>query len=527
MKKIISILILIFLFSIHLVQGHLAPIVKLPLTQNDYLCTIVGSPGKNMCLFIDHHCNDTIILYNEPIFISQTYTTYPSSILIFFGSHAFRFKAIFDGSYRDPIPYIDNEDGRICFGSMSQIWNHWTKATFSPEFLVLGNYDISLTRETYRSFEIKFEKQYPVNVTVATAQYYLWYDSSTIYTYFPDDLFYNSSLLDLVFDNSHHIHIGIDDTDMMVQNPISLFSHKTIKRHNINDTIVFGRAFTKNFVIFYDAIKQTKWVRPSFDFFNYGSGRNIWIYVLGLIGNLYTLFWIGKVLMPIDPKLSLLGISMLELFIYVATPVVFYVEVFGYATQRFMGFYTETASVILYTSLIIFLMFNASMGAILSVYFWNSTRFLNIRRIFVETAAFSLIWISQLQHTDEGINNIYLLFISSIYAILRFIQMAFAYVHQKKYVFRFSVLYSILSVVLFIYFNARPIIGLYFHDDTDQVSTIILLFLTFVCIPSLYMFFYLKNSEIRHNMILIEKIIDEKKKTQTLQMQNPQSVQFP
>lgn len=497
--------LIIFLFFSSVVYGHLSPIVKLPLTKNDYLCVIVGNPGKNMCLFIDHECNETIILYDEPTFTSQTYTSYPPSVLLYLGSHAFRFNAVFDSTLRDPTPYFDNEDGRICFGIMSQVWNHWTKATFSPDFIVLGDFDLSLTRDTYRTFEIRFDKVYPTNVTVADAQYYLWYDSSTIYTYLPNNLFFNMSLLDLVFGNDHHIHVGIDDVDVSVQNPLSLFTHNTIKRHGSNDTIVFGRAFTKNFVIFYDAVSQTRWVRPAFDFFNYGLGRDIWVYTVGALCNLFILFWMGKILLKFKPDVVAQRFSILETFIYTASLVVLYVEIFGYASQRFIGFYTETSSIILYLALVIFIQFNTTVGAILAAYYWNTTRIIGIRRIPVETTVFLILWLSQIHHVDEGINNIFLLFVSSLYAVLRFMHTGFSYVSGNTQVFGFSLIYSLFAAIFFIYYNARPLIGLYFHDDKDQISTVIILFISFICVPSIYMFCQFSLSEIRRDVLRTSK----------------------
>lgn len=502
--KIVAIF-LTFCFLSTLVYGHLSPIVKLPTTKNDYLCVIVGIPGKNMCFFIDHECNETIILYEEPTFTSQTYTVYPSTVLLHLGVHAFRFGAVFDASLRDPTPYFDNEDGRICFGVMSQVWNHWTKATFSPDFIVLGNYDVSLTRDTYRTFEIQFDKVYPTNVTVADAQYYLWYDSSTIYTFLPDNLFFNMSLLDLVFGNDHHVHVGIDDVDISVQNPLSMFRHNTIRRHGTNDTIIFGRAFTKNFVIFYDAITQTRWVRPAFDFFNYGLGRDVWVYSVGVVCNLYILFWLGKVLLRANKKLSSLSFSALEMLIYVVSLVVLYVEVFGYATQRFVSFYTETSTVILYTSLIVFIQFNTLIGIILAAIYWRTSHLLGVRRIPVETTAFLLLWLTQIHHVDEGIDNVFLLFVSSLYATLRFMQLALTYINGNMQAFGLSAIYSVFSVLFFVCFNARPLIGLYFHDDVDQISTILMMFIAMVCLPAIYMVFYIMLTEFRRETLAVSK----------------------
>lgn len=501
-KKLLAFVCLcIIIIYLDTTEARLSTVVKLPVTHNDYLCLIVGSPGKNMCFFIDHQCNETVILYEEPMFTSQTYTLYPATVLLHMGTSVHRFNAVFDKSLQNPTPYIDNEDGRICFGVMSQIWNHWTKATFSPDFIVLGEYDVSLTRETYRTFEFSFDKSYPTSVTIADAHYYLWYDTSTIYTYLPDDIFFNMSLLDLVFGADHHMHVAVDDADMTVQNPLSLFKHNTLRRNDSNDTVTFGRTFTRNFVIFYSAVNQTRWVRPAFDFFNYGLGRNVWVYTVGSLCNIFILFWVGKVLLHVGEKMSSYTFSILEIFIYTATLAVLLVEVLGYATQRFVGFYTETSNVTLFVLLIVFIMVNATFGLILTVTHWRTAHEIGLRRIPVETAAFMLLWLSQIHHVDEGINNIFLLFISSIYVVMRLLHVSLAFVQSRTKVFWFAFFYAGAAVAFFIIYNATPLIGLYFHDDSEQVSMVILILISFVCIPALHIFFYLTLTDLRRSLM--------------------------
>lgn len=498
--------IVVLLFSVlYLVNADLAPVVKLDVARQDYLCVLVGSPGKNMCLFIDHNCNDTIILYQEPVYTSQTYTLYPPSVLLFLGSHAYRFNARFDGNYRNPTPYIDNMDGKICFGPMSQIWSHWTRATFSPDFVVLGAFDLSLTRETYHTFEIEFNPTFPTNVTVDDAPYYLWYDTSDVNTYLPPHLYFNVSLLDLVFDDDHHVHVGIDDTDVMVQNPYSLFYHTTMKKHNRTDTIVFGRAFARNFVIFYDAISQTKWVHPSFDFFNYGPGHNVWVYTMGAIYSLLILFWVGGVLVyNHDKPFPVSFYLMIEVLVYASSVLVLYVEVVGFVTQRFLSFYTETTSNILFASLIIFILFNTLIGVTFMLYNWNTYHNIPQRRVPLETSLFLLLWLTQVHHCAEGVNNIFLLFLAALYLDLRIVQAIFYYVHEKKEVVWFSLCYVAFGVCFFIYYNARPIIELYFHDINDPVSSIIFLFLTFCGVPSLYLANHLLMSALRKTVLDVD-----------------------
>lgn len=498
-------ILLVFLWILGITYANLAPVAKMAVTRHDYLCVLVGSPGKNMCLFIDHNCNDTIVLYKEPMFTSQTYTLYPPSVLVFLGSHAYRFNARFLEELRDPSPYVDNMDGKICFGVMSQIWSHWTKATFSPDFVVLGEYDLSLTRETYHTFEIEFERVYPTNITIADAPYYLWYDTSDVNTYLPPNLYFNYTLLDLVFDNNHHVHVGLDDTDTMVQNPYSLFYHSTIKKHNRTDTVIFGRAFARNFVIFYDVISQTKWVHPAFNFFNYGWGHDVWVYAIGAIYSCLILFWVGSSL--VYNKTSPFPVSfyvMIEVLVYGSTPLVLYVEVAGYVTQRFFGYYTETTSNILYLSLIIFILFNTIVGIALLLMNWGTYHGLPQRRIPLETSLFLLLWCTQIHHCDEGLNNVFLLFIAAVYLNLRIIQALFYYVYRRTEVVLFSLCYVMFGVLFFIYYNARPIIELYFHDIREPVSAIILLFITFCAIPSLYLSTYLMMSGLRKDMIEVD-----------------------
>ena len=496
MKLVIT---LIFLFIITVgCRADLAPVVKLPIEYGDYVCVLIGSPGKINCLYIDHLCNDTIVLYDEPLFTSQTYTTFPGTILVFMGAHGFRFNAIFEASDRNPSPYVDNREGRICFGPMSQVWSMWTRATLSPDYLVLGMYDHSLSRYNYHPFLITLESNMPTIVTVGNDQYGMWYNPLDVNSYFPAHLYHNITTIDLVFNNNNAIHIEIDDDDIMIQNPLSLFKHSTVYKHESNDTIVFGRVFVHQFVIYFNGITRTQYLVPAFDFFNYGpSSKDIYEHINGLLWVLVLVLWLCATLTVNKKKeVSVWLFTAIEIFVYGMSALVIYVEVEGFKTQRFITFYVDDMHLMWFFLLIAFQSFSIVVGIVTTILHWQSNHGLKMRRVTVETAIIITLWLTQIHGVMEGLVDVFLLIVTALYVNLRLIQTGFLYIHQKMEAFYFSLGFVVFALVFFIFYNVKPILDLYYFGFNDQICSIVLMTVMLCLLPSSYIVAWLSSDRL-------------------------------
>jgi hypothetical protein len=523
-------LLSLFLFFFQSSEAISAPVVKLPIHEQDYLCVMIGNPGRSTCLFIDHHCNETIILYQEPTFTSQTFTLNPASVLVFLGPHGFRFNAVFEERWRDRSPYIDNKEGKLCFGQFSQIWTFWRSATFSPTFLVLGGFDRSLTRSTYHNFELEFDPFTPIEVQVGDDVYFLMYDPTEIYTFLPSALYHNVTALDIILDeDSHRIHIGLDDDDITISNPLSLFAHSTLKRHLASeDEISFGRVFTHKFVIYFDAVSLKRYVFPSVDFFNYGNTRFLYATITSVLYTVILIVWLGAVLVKNGQSARLL--TLIEAYIYLTGLIMLYIEIEGFVSQRFISYFTRSDNNVLFMVLTFFVLFNIALGSFLAWIHQDTFEDLKTRRLTLETVCFVMLWISQLHECHDGMNNLFLLTIAGLYANLRLIQMCFYYVYERFDTVWMSLCYSIFGLFFFIIYNLKPLIEFYFWGNKDPVGATILLVVLFCLLPSLYFTIMLNQAAIRKSILNTSKPLNDfihKKKNPDSLVEEPHQQPFP
>ncbi len=471
-----------------------APVVKLPVEYEHYVNVIIGNPGKDARLRIAFGLNVSLLLFESPHDISKDHSDYPPTVLVYLGSALVRLGYAIDSHRRDstlPVLY----DGLIGFGYWSDIWRYWSRMTLSSHKLVLGAYDKNVARTTYRPFRLTFTHGHPyVNIRVHGENYTLVYDPSYVYSMFPYRIYRNITGYDLQI--SGHLHLEIEDGDIKTR-LLSGFDRTLIRqKSNMSDTlIILGENFIHSFVLYYDAVTRASTVMASYDLFSDARAQPRYTYFCLSLFFLLSILWLSVLFtrethdrsmspdhdQPIRHHPKAAVFSYLEVYIYLSALLILFVESAGFARYRTMAFFIDESGGVGY-----YLIFCASLyisiiaGVGMCIYNYKTLHCLGYRRIFAETTALGLFWMTVL-HWRSTFSLILLVFVASIYAILRCLQFLLAVVVDRKPLMVLSLSYSVLGVAFLIIYNIVPVLNFYYYAFDDQFySRVVLFFYVFL-----------------------------------------------
>lgn len=507
-----------------------APIVKQAIYHEKYVDVVIGNPGHVTRLEIDFGCKDTIILFNLPEDTSKTWSEYPNTVIVYFGPVLLRLSFIIDHSKRDFKSYYPYE-GYICFGPHSDIWNYWSKLTISPFRIILGDYDRSLSRLGYDPFEFVFYKNVSkntVHAVVGKKKYPFLFDLENEYSTLPRELYHNVSILDINIDN---LCFNVDQDDILVHLSNG-FDRIMLRKSPYHDdmTISLGKNFARNFVIYFDAVAQTKYVMPSFHLFNNGNSEPLYSFIMLCIVTLLIILWISMITVkqfhdnerlsqntesnvppiiidtssvaPIgsDMQSSVVVISQptsdsiaarpfvmygVELYGYITALIILITDMNGFAGYRHVSYILSSSSSSLYIILSSVIVFNSLAGIVAAISSFGTHKFLNIRRLFFETALFFTLWlISTHQHKTHSVMFLIMVF-SSIYVNMRILHFSVNIILGNLFMMFMSGIYVILAFAFFILYNILPIMDFFFFKFNDQFERILLFLIITVGLPSL------------------------------------------
>jgi len=271
-----------------------APIVKQAIYHEKYVDIVIGNPGHVTRLEIDFSCVDTIVLFAIPEDTSKTWSEYPATVIAYFGPVLLRLSFRIDPSKKDTRSYYPYE-GYLCFGPHSDLWDYWSKITISPFRLVLGEFDKTLSRINYDPFEFVFYKNNSKNTVhgvVDGKKYPLLFNLENEYSFFPRLLYQNITSLTIDVDNLCFV---VDKEDVLVH--LSNGFDRTMLRKSLHyeedNTIVLGKHFARNFVIYFDGVSKTKHIVPSFHLFNDGHGESVYSILTLCVITLLIIIWIS------------------------------------------------------------------------------------------------------------------------------------------------------------------------------------------------------------------------------------------
>lgn len=511
-----------------------APVVKQAIYHEKYIDVVIGNPGHVTRLEVDFGCKDTVILFNVPEDTSRTWSVYPNTIIVYFGPVLLRLSFTVDPGKRDSKSYYPYE-GYLCFGPHSDIWNYWSKLTLSPFRIVLGDYDRSLSRLGYDPFEFVFHKNVSKNTVHAVVNkknYPFLFNLENEYTTMPRELYHNITTLDINIDN---LCFNVDQDDIFIHLSNGFDRTMLRKSHQHDDhTISLGKNFARNFVIYLDAVTQTKYVMPSFHLFNNGNAEPLYSFLMLSIMTFLTVVWISIVttkqfqrsqheLKELSPNTQPVFIDSgsaasiqgsiqeitsvsstsktvsvsesinvkpstmygIELYGYLSAIIILITDMNGFAGYRHFSYILSSSSSSLYILLTSMIVFNSLLGAVTTIASIGTHRFFNIRRLFFETVLFFTLWlISTHQHKTHSVMFL-IMFFSAVYVNMRILHFAVNIIIGDFLMAFISSIYVIIALAFFIMYNVLPIMDFFFFRFDDQIERIILFLIITVGIPSL------------------------------------------
>lgn len=487
-----------------------APVAKINVYYTKFIDVVIGNPGHVTRLQINFGCQDTIILFNTPEDNSLTWSEHPHTLIVYLGPVLIRVSFRVDITQKDFKSYYPYE-GYLCLGKQSDIWQYWSKLTVSPYRIIFGEYDESLSRITFDPFLFTFHKnesQNNITTLVNNHEYPLLFNLSDEYTTLPRKLYHNISLMDISIDN---IHFDIEREDFTVH-LINGFDRTMLRksyRHDDN-RIIFGQNFIRNFVIYHDIISSTTNVMPSFDLFNYGNSEPFYsVFSLTLFLSI-TIVWTAIIFVKnkekIEKKEELISsnigesekpqtdehhikpevFSTLELYTYLCTILFLFIDVGGLAGYRHFNFLLHTSSNTYYITLTIIILCNTLIGIPLSFYNRKTYKLLNLRRVFLETSLFTMLWLLNAHYHKTHSFLFLTTILTSFYTITRLVQFIMCLMFHNFLMKFVTGIYSVFSIVFFVYFVSRPVINFFFFKFNDQTGGVLITTLFLVFIPSFF-----------------------------------------
>lgn len=492
------------------------PVAKLPVVNQRYVELIVGNPGKPVLLRVSFAMNTSIVLFSSVEDTFKDYSAYPSTLLAYVGPALVRLSFKSNSLARDsllPLAY----DGIIGFGYRSDIWKYWSKVTMSPHRIVLGDYDKSVTRVTYNPFRLEFTRDSPyVWIQVRGVNYTLTYDPSSQYSVFPYTLYKNTTNLDVQI---NHLHLEIDADDIKVK-LLSGFDRTLVKKNvDVDDLlIVLGEQFSHSFVLFYDVVNRTKVLMPSYDLFAEHHAEPEYSYIGLFLFAILSVAWLGIISTEekyevgrkgrhdysIRRHVSSMVFSGMEVYTYVCTLVLLIVNTVGFAQYRTMAFFMQSTTSEHYIIFVVFVASACVLGALLAARYFNTYHALNIRRMSVETAAFSMLW-SFIMHWRNTKAIYIMVLVAALLSILRTFQLLMALSMKNHVVAAVSFVYASLSVFFLVFYNIVPIMKFYFFGATDSlVGGLVVLMFVYI-LPVQCLFATAPLAILRNSMISLYK----------------------
>lgn len=500
-------------------MGEEMSVVKLPVVHDHYIDVIVGNPGKDLRLRVSWGSNTSLVLFSSPDEISTTYGENPDTVLVYMGSTLVRLGYRVDARLWDrrvDVLY----DGILGMGYWSDIWRYWSKATLSSHKLVLGAYDETVSRVSYSPFHMIFDRLNPyINVTVHQRNYSLVFDPSSVYSYFPRELYRNITDCDFEI---KHLHMEIDDGDIK-ERLISGFDRSLIRHKSRSDDnlIVLGEQFIHSFVLYYDAVTRKQVVMASYDFFAEGRAQPLYSYFCMFVYFLLSVFWLGVVLTheahelssrkPSDlhnhPRATLF--SMIELYVYTSGVLVLFAESVGFARYRTMAFFIGSGDHVGYYVVFIVAMYaTVLVGFAVALYAYSTMHFLSVRRIFVETTTFGLWWLATLHW--RSIFAIYsLVVVASVYSVLQSLQFFMALLTQHGALTLISFFYASMSIAFLVAYNILPIVNYYYYGFDDiAYSVMVIMFFVYI-LPMLGVLLNYPMAIVQNSIVEVQQTIND------------------
>lgn len=483
------------------------PVVKMPIYYSHFVYAKIGNLVKHVSLEVSYECGkETVVLFDFNEDISRTYTTSPNSLILYIGNvmvrvpfsvNPFMRKKVYD------IPY----HGILCVGKESSLWNYWTKMSLSKHRMILGQFDKSIARMSYQPYELAFTNNLPHNVSISGHIYPLIYDPSCRVSKLPKDIYHNISGLKIQIEN---IIFDVDNDDIKAR-VINGFDHTLIGRSEDN-TITLGQQFFHNFAHYNDFAKNVMTVLPSFDHFAKNNAEEYYVWTCVGIYTVIFLQWIAKIYTLQNKKSnmnSLLGKS-LEIYTFLTSILIAYIDIFGFKNQRNINFILDTIHNVKYALLYSFIVTNSVVGIFATLFNVK----LSTRRLFFESTVFATIW-TLLTHLDLRLSTFILLFIvSCIACIIRTTHflLACSFKNITSGYCMFTLGFTVLSNLFVWFYSLHSLVVHFYYGFEDSSLFSLFVMLIFNYLPILMLFVNFPLATFRNTLIEIYdslKINDE------------------
>jgi hypothetical protein len=463
---------------------------KIPVRHHSYVNLLIGNPGKYTLLKIDYTLNETLVLFNEPLQTSRTFSLYPPSVIVYVGEHVVRLPVTFEHFRFIKYPFLRHDcEGILGVGTYSQLWSYWHKASISSAMLVLGEHDYSLTRRPYSNYEMVFDNSHPIYILLDEDDE----DSRNItvklnlrdrHTMVPNEIFYNPTKHRLKFKGKYRIPISHEDLEYLTEDHVSF----SLVYKNNNDSLVIGTEFLVNFVVMFDIVTQVYKLYPPFTAFENGNSEPAYTYTLLL--TLAPLFVYYHISVNIGNPISARKYFFIETAAYFIGLVAMAIEWVGFRADRVFIFRLDAASDFYFIFFCVVVAVTALLGTLLSFRFAKKRKHLNLRKIFLETVVIGAIWLNQVRFTAEDQNNATAVFLALVLTINRMIQFMFIlfYGIEKTLLLFVCFLYTVLSVLFLFFYNFNSILNYNFYGFGGHLDSMLLLFELFALLPSVTIF---------------------------------------
>ncbi len=485
-------LLLLLFLVFQLVASDRLPVVKTPVYHNTYINILIGNPGKYTLLKLDFSVNDSLILFEEPLLSSKTYTSHPPSVLLYLGEHVIRLPALFGSDhFHDPTLRRQCE-GVLSLHTYSQIWKYWHRATLSPAQLVLGDYEESLARSSYHPYEMIFRNDEPIemyidgqlddNVTV-------FFDPRRLASLVPKELFHNASTRFLTWQKN------INDEEILIidQEDLEFISEDgfvvSLAAKHSGPEMVMGSHFLRNFALHIDIISQTYRLFPSFDSFDEGTSEPIYSYFIMMVTIIVFLFY--HISSQIRTSFPSKVYSSFEIYGHILALLIVFVETSGFAAHRVLSYRMASASPAGYVILALFISLSSCVGVVLGIYYRKKTSNFGIRRTLLETSLVCALWLNQVRFVEKDTNNLAVLLLASLITNIRIVHFTnVAFFTEKKYaLLAVTGIFAIFTFFFMIFYNILPILNFNYYGFEGHFDSVVFLLELLNFLPARIFFF--------------------------------------
>jgi hypothetical protein len=214
----------------------------------------------------------------------------------------------------------------------------------------------------------------------------------------------------------------------------------------------------------------------------------------------------------------------IELYGYLATILILVVDLNAFAGYRHFSYILSTTSNTLYTLLNAVIMVNSLIGIVVTLHSNVTYRYLNIRRIFLETSLFFTLWVlASHQHKTHSVIVLVMIF-SAIHVVMRMLHL-FIHIVMKNFTVAFiAFFYTVLAVCFFILYNVIPVVDFFLFRFDDQFERVLLFIIVIIGLPSLVLIAWYSVSVLRNTADYLNQTYlvksEDGKKTQKMQKMN-------